>query len=75
MACGTPVIGSRRGAVPEVIEDGVSGVIVENYREMPAALERADALDPLEIRRYVENRFSQERMVSDYVAAYQQLLE
>jgi glycosyltransferase involved in cell wall biosynthesis len=74
MACGTPVIATRYGAVPEVIEDGLSGVIVDNYREMPAALERADALDPLEIRRYVEGRFSRERMVADYVAAYERHL-
>jgi glycosyltransferase involved in cell wall biosynthesis len=71
MACGTPVIASRYGAVPEVIEDGRSGIIVDGYREMPAALERADALDPLECRRYVEESFSPERMVTDYVAAYE----
>jgi len=71
MACGTPVIATRHGAVPEVIEDGVSGIIVDNYREMPAALERADALDPLECRRYVEERFGPERMVRDYVDVYE----
>jgi glycosyltransferase involved in cell wall biosynthesis len=71
MACGTPVIATRWGAVPEVIEDGVSGIIVDSYREMPAALERADALDPAELRRSVEARFSQQRMVGDYVAAYE----
>jgi glycosyltransferase involved in cell wall biosynthesis len=71
MACGTPVIATRWGAVPEVIEDGRSGVIVDDYRQMPAALERADALDPLELRRYAEARFSPERMVADYVAAYE----
>jgi glycosyltransferase involved in cell wall biosynthesis len=54
-----------------VIEDGRSGIIVENYREMADALERADELDPLELRRFVEGRFSPERMVSDYVAAYE----
>jgi glycosyltransferase involved in cell wall biosynthesis len=70
MACGTPVIATRHGAVPEVIEDEVSGIIVDNYREMPAALERADALDPNECRHYVEERFAPERMVGDYVAAY-----
>jgi glycosyltransferase involved in cell wall biosynthesis len=74
MACGTPVIATRYGAVPEVIEDGRSGIIVDDYRDMPAALERADALDPLEIRRYVESRFSRERMVADYVAAYERHL-
>jgi glycosyltransferase involved in cell wall biosynthesis len=75
MACGTPVIATRWGAVPEVIEDGVSGIVVDSYRDMPAALERADALDPLQLRRYVEERFSQERMVADYVAAYRRMLE
>jgi glycosyltransferase involved in cell wall biosynthesis len=70
MACGTPVIATRHGAVPEVIEDGRSGIIVDNYREMPAAIERADALDPLECRRYVEERFAPERMVEDYLRAF-----
>ncbi|MGB2875188.1 MAG: glycosyltransferase family 4 protein [Gaiellaceae bacterium] len=70
MACGTPVIATRRGAVPEVIEDGLSGIIVGDYREMVAALERADALDPLEIRRYVEERFAPGRMVEDYLRAF-----
>jgi glycosyltransferase involved in cell wall biosynthesis len=71
IACGTPVIATRHGAVPEVIEDGRSGIIVDDYREMPAALERADALDPLECRRYVEERFGPERMVRDYVDVYE----
>ena len=70
MACGTPVIATRRGAVPEVIEHGRSGIIVEDYRLMPLALEDADAIDPWECRRFVEERFAPERMVGDYVAAY-----
>jgi glycosyltransferase involved in cell wall biosynthesis len=70
MACGTPVIATRHGAVPEVIDDGRSGIIVGNYREMASALERADALDPMECRAYVEERFAPERMVGDYVSAY-----
>ncbi|HUJ91505.1 MAG TPA: glycosyltransferase family 4 protein [Gaiellaceae bacterium] len=71
MACGTPVIATRRGSVPEVIEDGRSGIIVDDYREMAAALEQADALDPLELRRAAEEQFSKERMVGDYVAAFE----
>jgi glycosyltransferase involved in cell wall biosynthesis len=71
MACGTPVIATRRGAVPEVIEDGRSGIIVDDYREMAGALERADELEPLELRRYVEEEFSAQRMVRNYVAAYE----
>ena len=74
MACGTPVIATNRGAVPEVIEHGRSGIIVDTYREMGAALEAADALDPLECRRYVEERFSPERMVDDYVRAYREAM-
>jgi glycosyltransferase involved in cell wall biosynthesis len=69
--CGTPVIATRWGAVPEVIEDGRSGIIVDRYTEMPDALERADQLDPLELRRYVEEEFSPQRMVRDYLAAYE----
>ena len=75
MACGTPVVATRRGAVPEVIDDGRTGVIVDDYREMPAVLERAAALDPFECRRYVEERFSSERMVRDYEEAYRAALD
>jgi glycosyltransferase involved in cell wall biosynthesis len=75
MACGTPVIATRHGAVPEVIEDGRTGVIVEEHTEMAEVIERADAIDPLECRRYVEESFSKERMVADYEAAYVKALE
>src|SRR5437763_9485696 len=71
MACGTPVIATRHGAVPEVIEDGRSGVIVDSWREVPAALERADAIEPMECRRYAEALFAPERMVADYGRAYE----
>ena len=71
MACGTPVIATRWGAVPEVIEHGRSGLIVDDYREMASVLAQADELDPFELRRYVEEEFSPERMVRDYVAAYE----
>ena len=75
MACGTPVIATRHGAVPEVIEHGRAGLIVDNYRQMPEALEQADALDPLECRRYVEERFAPQRMVGDYVATYRAAIQ
>jgi glycosyltransferase involved in cell wall biosynthesis len=71
MACGTPVIATRHGAVPEVIADGRSGLIVDTYREMPEAVERADELDPLECRRYVEERYAPERMVQDYIDVFE----
>ena len=70
MACGTPVIATRWGAVPEVIEHGRGGLIVDDHLEMVDAIADADRIDPLEARRYVEERFSAERMVRDYVEAY-----
>jgi glycosyltransferase involved in cell wall biosynthesis len=75
MACGTPVIATRWGAVPEVIEHGRSGIIVDDYRIIPVALEEADKLDPYDIRRYVQQEFSADRMVSDYLAAYRTIGE
>jgi glycosyltransferase involved in cell wall biosynthesis len=75
MACGTPVIATRWGAVPEVIEDGRTGIIVDEHTEMAAAIPAADGLDPIECRRYVEEQFSADRMVRDYEAAYQAVLE
>jgi glycosyltransferase involved in cell wall biosynthesis len=71
MACGTPVIATRWGAVPEVIEHGRSGLILDDYRQMSSALEEADRLDPLELRAFAEERFAPERMVADYVRAYE----
>ncbi|HEX2045975.1 MAG TPA: glycosyltransferase family 4 protein [Gaiellaceae bacterium] len=75
MACGTPVIATRWGAVPEVIDHGRSGIVVDEHTEMGAALALADELDPIECRRYVEERFSAERMVRDYEAAYASVVD
>jgi glycosyltransferase involved in cell wall biosynthesis len=61
--------------VPEVIEHGRSGVVVDDYREMVGALAAADELEPAECRRSVEEHFSAERMVRDYEAAYAAVLE
>ncbi len=75
MACGTPVIATRRGAVPEVVEEGRSGIIVDDYREMVDAIAEADKLDPIECRAAAEEHYSVPRMVADYVAVYEQMLE
>jgi glycosyltransferase involved in cell wall biosynthesis len=74
MACGTPVIATRWGAVPEVIDDGLSGVIVDEWRHAAAALERADRISPEACRSYAEERFAPERMVADYLRAFETLL-
>jgi glycosyltransferase involved in cell wall biosynthesis len=65
------VIATRHGAVPEVIGDGSGGVVVDDWREIPAVLQRADEIDPDECRRYAEERFAPERMVADYLGAYE----
>lgn len=71
MACGTPVVATRRGSVPEVVEHGRTGIVVDEYTEMASRLGEVEALDPVEIRRSVEERFSPARMVAGYLAAYE----
>jgi glycosyltransferase involved in cell wall biosynthesis len=74
MACGTPVIGFRRGSLPEIIEDGVNGFLVDTVDQMAAAIKKIDAIDRAACRRAVEERFSLTRMVDDYENAYYDLL-
>jgi glycosyltransferase involved in cell wall biosynthesis len=75
MACGTPVIATRRGAVPEVVADGRSGVVVDDVAAFPDAIVAADALDPAVIRRTAEEKFSPDAMVASYLEAYGRLLK
>lgn len=73
MACGTPVIAFRCGAVPEVLEDGVSGYVVD---DMDAAIEAAGKVDKLSrfrVREAFDKRFTARRMAEDYVAIYRSL--
>jgi glycosyltransferase involved in cell wall biosynthesis len=74
MACGTPVIATRRGSVPEVIEHGRGGIIVDDAHEMADALAAADELDPRECRRSVEERFSPQQMTQNYLDVYKRAL-
>ena len=73
MACGTPVIGFRRGSVPEVIEEGVSGFIVDTVNEAVGAVARIDSLSRARTRACFERRFTVERMALDYLAIYREL--
>ena len=73
MACGTPVIAMNRGSVPEVIEDGVSGFIVENEEEAIAATKKLKTLDRARVRQAFDRRFTGKRMAEDYVGLYQRL--
>ena len=73
MACGTPVLAFRNGSVPEIIDDGVTGRIVDTTREALAALPQVLAMDRRAVRRRFEQRFSATRMANDYVNVYRQL--
>jgi glycosyltransferase involved in cell wall biosynthesis len=75
MACGTPVIAWRCGSVPEVMEDGQSGFIVDSLDEAVAAVGRCADLDRHGVRAVFERRYTAERMTHDYVALYEKLLE
>jgi glycosyltransferase involved in cell wall biosynthesis len=73
MACGTPVIAYDRGAVREVIEDGVTGFIVDGVGEAVEAIGRLGTLDRAAIRHTFERRFTSQRMAEDYLALYRSL--
>ncbi|WP_110669921.1 glycosyltransferase family 4 protein [Salinicola halophilus] len=74
MACGTPVIAWRNGAVEEIVEAGVSGFIVDSVEEAVAAVKRLPELDRERVREAFLARFTAERMASDYVTLYRRLL-
>jgi len=73
MACGTPVIAYRRGSVGEIIDQGVTGFIVDNIDDAVRAVERVREIDRARCRRVFEERFTAARMARDYVDLYQHL--
>jgi glycosyltransferase involved in cell wall biosynthesis len=75
MACGTPVIAYNRGSVPEVIDEGLTGFIVEDEISAVAAVANVAQLDRGKIRKQFEMRFTAKRMALDYLAAYRSLME
>ncbi|MGJ4965131.1 glycosyltransferase family 4 protein [Bradyrhizobium sp. HKCCYLRH3061] len=75
MACGTPVIAYNRGSVPEVIDDGVTGFVVEDELSAVAAVNRLSGLSRARVREQFERRFTARRMALDYLAAYRSLIE
>jgi glycosyltransferase involved in cell wall biosynthesis len=74
MACGTPVIAYRSGSVPEVIEDGVTGFIVEDEEQAVHAVRQLGRLDRRKIRARFEERFSANRMAGEYESQYRKLV-
>ena len=75
LACGTPVIAYRRGSVPEVIDDGVTGFIVDGIEDAVAAVARVTGLSRMRCRQAFEERFTASRMTRDYLAIYERLLQ
>ena len=75
MACGTPVVALRRGSVPEVITDGVTGYVRDTGAELPDAIAQVGRLDPADCRAVAELWFSASGMARRYEAAYRQVLD
>ncbi|MBU6498177.1 MAG: glycosyltransferase family 4 protein [Rhodospirillales bacterium] len=73
MACGCPVVAFRQGSVPEVVEEGLTGFIVETVEQAVAACGRLGTLDRAAVRRRFEARWTARRMAEDYVALYRRL--
>jgi glycosyltransferase involved in cell wall biosynthesis len=74
MVCGTPVVAMRRGAVPELIVNGETGIIVDDLDQMPEGIARARELDPVACRKHVEASFTVEVMAEGYEMVYNQAL-
>jgi glycosyltransferase involved in cell wall biosynthesis len=75
MACATPVLAFRAGSVEEVIDNGVTGLVVDNVDQAIVALHQTISLDRCKVRARFEERFSAQRMAKDYVHVYRNLLK
>jgi glycosyltransferase involved in cell wall biosynthesis len=74
MACGTPVVAFNRGSVPEVIDQGVTGFVVEDVRSAAAAVREAVKLPRQRVRERFEQRFTARRMAKDYLETYRNMI-
>jgi mannose-6-phosphate isomerase-like protein (cupin superfamily) len=75
MACGTPVVAFATGAMPEIVVDGETGYLVTDVAEATTKLRRVAGLERQRCRQWVASRFSQERMVTEYLEVYTHILE
>jgi glycosyltransferase involved in cell wall biosynthesis len=74
MICGTPVVAYPRGSMPEIVEEGVTGVLVEDVPGAAAAVERAARFDRAACRGAALERFGVRRMVDSYLRVYEDVL-
>lgn len=75
LACGTPVLAYRRGSIPEIIEDGVTGFVCESLPEMVESIGRIKTIDRRQCRAAFEERFTAARMAHDYITLYERVLD
>lgn len=75
LACGTPVVATRRGAVPELVDDGITGYVADGPDQLVAALASIDRIDRHACRESAERRFSMDRMARDHEAFYRRVLD
>ncbi len=74
MACGVPVIGFRRGSVPEVVNDGITGYVVDNVEQMITAVNKIDQIDRNNVRKECEERFSLDKISKQYLSIFESML-
>ena len=75
MACGTPVIGFNKAAVPEIVVDGKTGFVVEDMRRMVSAMKKINQIKRADCRRHIERNFSVEKMADEYEKAYRKAID
>jgi len=75
MACGTPVIATRKGSVPEIVAHGKTGFIVDSMKEMIAATAKIDKIDRQQCRNHVQENFTIQTMVQNYIDAYKNVIK
>lgn len=75
LACGTPVLAYRRGSIPEIIDDGITGFVCETLNDMADAITRLPLIDRTRCRASFDARFTADRMARDYVALYEHIVQ
>jgi len=74
LACGTPVVAMRRGAMPEIIEHGINGFLADTEEEFAEYMQRVDEIDPADCRMSVKRQFSAEVMTANYIDRYHEAI-